>query len=640
MSLRFLAGLAALAIFTVSPARAQEEPPPSIMQNHPAEQKSMTPGGVDLRTGRYGYNATDLSIGGEGQESSLTLARTTVDGVTGHLNPFGNFADNWEIMLAQYLVDSSGSGVKADVRSAIHYAALTDSFDSAGPNNGFAHLSAGADTWLTFTGGARDGASTVFSYTTSDGTVVVFRPLGSNDCSTPPLKCTYASSVTKPDGTVYTLNYSATGASSGNQSRLSSVVSSRGYALILEGTGSFVSKACVLNLAITPMPTSPVCPTGAPSVTYGYSGARLASVTTPSGATSSFAYVDHGYGAYQMKFFKPGQSTPWLTNELYPTFDEDWMPHDAVYSQAFADGRTYSYGYDISPADSPPYPIVGGRYQDNQGHGAAVAYAFPIKYGTGPGAPCTLPCTPVMIGSIVYLQTPGPVGIADELGRVTTFDYCNPTAMASLGECFLEQLQSFTDPEGIKTKLTYAGRNITSVRRIAKPGSGLADIVTSATYSCANAKVCAKPTSITDALGNITTYDYKLENGEPQTVTKPADANGVQPVTRYAYVQRKAWISNGSGGYSQVSDPVWLLSTVKTCRTTATVSGACSGGSTDEMVTTYEYGPDSGPNNLLLRGKAVTADGTTQRTCYAYDSLGNKVSETSPRGTASLSVCP
>ena len=56
------------------------------------------------------------------------------------------------------------------------------------------------------------------------------------------------------------------------------------------------------------------------------------------------------------------------------------------------------------------------------------------------------------------------------------------------------------------------------------------------------------------------------------------------------------------------------------------------------MAISYDYGPDSGPNLLLLRGKVVTADGISLRTCYAYDPLGNKISETSPR--AGLTVCP
>jgi hypothetical protein len=78
---------------------------------------------------------------------------------------------------------------------------------------------------------------------------------------------------------------------------------------------------------------------------------------------------------------------------------------------------------------------------------------------------------------------------------------------------------------------------------------------------------------------------------------------------------------------------------MRTCRTTATVNGACAGGAADEVLTAYEYGPDTGAvgNNLMLRGVAVTADGQTLRTCYGYDRDGNKISETKPR--AGLAVC-
>ena len=103
-------------------------------------------------------------------------------------------------------------------------------------------------------------------------------------------------------------------------------------------------------------------------------------------------------------------------------------------------------------------------------------------------------------------------------------------------------------------------------------------------------------------------------------------------------MQRNAWIKNASGGYVQLATPIWLLSEERTCRTTATVGNACAGGASDEVVTTYDYGPNSGPNNLWLRGVAVTADGQTLRTCYTYDDYGRKLSETKPLGTGAN--CP
>ena len=81
---------------------------------------------------------------------------------------------------------------------------------------------------------------------------------------------------------------------------------------------------------------------------------------------------------------------------------------------------------------------------------------------------------------------------------------------------------------------------------------------------------------------------------------------------------------------------IWLRTATSTCRTSAATGNPASPCATagDEVLTSYDYGPDSGPNTLLLRGQAVTAtDGgvaTTLRTCYAYDALGRKISETQP----------
>jgi YD repeat-containing protein len=222
-------------------------------------------------------------------------------------------------------------------------------------------------------------------------------------------------------------------------------------------------------------------------------------------------------------------------------------------------------------------------------------------------------------------------------------DYCDPAVY-----CAVTLLQSYTDPEGIKVAFTYDDwRNVTKAVRNAKPGSGLSGQVTTATYDCTYMVSCAKPTSVTDPKGSTTNYSYDPVHGGVLTESDPPDASGIRPVKRSAYVQRYAWVSDGAGGYVHASAPVWLLSSEKTCRSTATVGGACAGGANDEIVTAYDYGPDSGPNNLLLRGITVTAVApnaagalvsTTLRTCYGYDAQGNRISETKPR--AGLTVCP
>jgi hypothetical protein len=55
-------------------------------------------------------------------------------------------------------------------------------------------------------------------------------------------------------------------------------------------------------------------------------------------------------------------------------------------------------------------------------------------------------------------------------------------------------------------------------------------------------------------------------------------------------------------------------------------------------VTTYEYGANGTADNLLLRGQAVSDGTTSLRTCYGYDTRGNRISETQPN--ANLGSCP
>jgi hypothetical protein len=624
----------------------------------PADHFVMTPGGVDMRTGRYGYSDTDLSIGGE--NGGLSLTRTMPDYAADHANPFGNFSDNWDIMLVEMRVDiTQHLTVGNDYRMVAHVGGRALTFEALSTVANYEYKAGGLTPVLTYAGGTRDSATVVYTLRTAEGTLMTFRAMG-NDCASQVWsgtmrRCAFVSQIVQTDGTVLSFDYASTGGSSGNLVRLRKVTSSRGYALLLEGSGSLVTKACVLNLAVAPAPSGGLCPSGVPTTSYSYasfSRPSLASVTSPTLATASFTYALSG-ATYTMGFIKPGQSSPWLTNSFILNPDEELTNEEIVQSQVFADGRSYAYSYDNPPLPlgglgTGAYAIAGGHYSDNLGRTTYVTYGFPATPGTDASAPCTgSGCVPPEpdVDNRVFQQTQGPVEVIDPLNRSNTADYCDPYAMAHGpswwdSRCVTTQVQSFTDPEGGKTMLKHDGwGNVTEVRRIAKPGSGLADIVTSATFpSCTTYPIyCTKPLTTTDGRSNTTTYTYDSSHGGVLTETDPADANGVQRVKRYAYVQRYAWLSNGSGGYVQAATPVWLLSTEKSCNTSATSGGACVAGSGDEVTTTYDYGPDSGPNTLWLRGKVVTAGGVSLRTCYGYDTQGNKISETSPR--AGLTVC-
>lgn len=71
------------------------------------------------------------------------------------------------------------------------------------------------------------------------------------------------------------------------------------------------------------------------------------------------------------------------------------------------------------------------------------------------------------------------------------------------------RLTRVTEPEGNYTQVTYDARgNVTTITRVAKSGSGLPNIVTSASFpaTCTNPKTCNQPTTTTDARGKVTGY--------------------------------------------------------------------------------------------------------------------------------------
>lgn len=613
----------------------------------PAEQFAISPGGVDLRTGRYAYTKTDLEIGGSSDSGGLSFVRQLVTPIFGHVAPFGNMAHNWDILIQEKRVKIENGEYAGDVgdsyRIGVYYGGKAETFDSAKNDYSFRQVSKAGYARLTWSGD-RNGPSAVYNLSTGDGTVITFRPIGSGDCSER-YRCAYASQVLLADGTTYDLQYETRGGFE-NRSRLQKVTSSRGYVLLLRyetWTWQEVTGACVLNIAYTPVPSGGVCPANAQSAaSYTYGGPSnvgfLTSATDPAGGIERFGYSGSASG-YEQSYTKPGQVAPWLTNSVTHRPSQDGTDYPVVYSQSFADGRSYVYVYNETPPVENQVPsIAGGAYTNQLGERVEVEYAFPIM----PKPPSIVPRT---CCDEDYQLTPGPVRITDALGRTTTSDYCDRAAMAGLpsyepNRCLVSVLQSYTVPEGdqIELKTDLQTRNVGEVRRKTKPGTGLPDIVTSNSYHCGpdTYSYCAKPTSSTDANNNRTDYVYDAVHGGLLSETGPA-VGGVRPQVRHEYVQRYAWILAPGGGYQHAGPPVWLLWRTRSCRTTAGSGAGCAGGYPDETITTYDYGPNSGPNNLWVRGMTVEADGRLLRTCYGYDQQGRRISETQPN--ASVGAC-
>lgn len=202
----------------------------------------------------------------------------------------------------------------------------------------------------------------------------------------------------------------------------------------------------------------------------------------------------------------------------------------------------------------------------------------------------------------------------DELGRITSYEYdtsARPTKV--------------THPEGNITSggnyvtFAYDGRgNLTTATRVAKVGSGLSNIVTSAAYppTCTNGITCNKPTSTTDARGKITNYTYDPNHGGLLTATAPAPTTGaVQPQVRYGYTRL-----DSTGAASATG--VYELTSVSACQTTASCAGAA-----DEVKATIGYGQNLLPTTVTTAAGngAVTATVT-----HGYDPVGNLLTVDGP----------
>jgi hypothetical protein len=180
-------------------------------------------------------------------------------------------------------------------------------------------------------------------------------------------------------------------------------------------------------------------------------------------------------------------------------------------------------------------------------------------------------------------------------------------------------------PEGDAIEQTYDVRgNVTRVCKIGKLRAGQVcsealDIVTKTSYlegisvlSCINVITCNKPLSDTDAKGNVTTYSWDGTHGGLLSVTGPSVTGG-QALTSQSFT------SFSSGGAT------FYLPTSKTIKIDAATS------------TTENYIYDSG-NKYVLKEVIGDAGGLNLRTCLKYDTIGNLISSTQPKGATT--TCP
>jgi RHS repeat-associated protein len=531
--------------------------------------------GVDLTDGTFGFSLNEASIGlGEGE---LALVRSWSR---------GGWREAWSGNLYQRLEG-------ADTVQHIVFGNRSVKFKKSGTT----YIPASADgSTLTLSG-------SLFTYRASDGTSYEFRdpapgmgigyPCTDYDAD----RCFLINKIKEADGRTLTLSWHTvlrcvdiSCSSSKLSARLTSVESSDGYRIAFTyAVNSFTGIAppvawaqrttATLSNKASCTPGSPGCAATAwPVVTYsGTTG--VAEITKPNGEKWGFSYSGAGITGIR----RPGSST----NDISVTY------------------------------------VTGGGVSAVTKDGVTTNYAYSVSGNTA-----TMVVTDAMNKQrvIVSDKTIGrPLSFTDELGRVTAYQYDSNA-----------RLTRVTAPEGNYSDVTYDSRgNVTSVVKVAKPGSGAANVVTSAAFeaSCGNPLTCNQPNSTTDERGNVTDYSYDPSHGGVVTVTAPAPTPGaVRPQRRFSYTAREAVFLNSSGAAVASGAPTYLLSTVSECQTAA----SCAGGA-DEVRTVVDYGPATVPNNLLAQSVSTGSGdgGLTATQAFGYDSLGNVVTVDGPLPGAS-----
>lgn len=184
-----------------------------------------------------------------------------------------------------------------------------------------------------------------------------------------------------------------------------------------------------------------------------------------------------------------------------------------------------------------------------------------------------------------------------------------------------------TYPEGNYTQWTYDVRgNMTEVRRVAKSGSGLADIVTTASFdaSCTNAKTCNSPNYTIDEGGQRTDFTYDTTHGGVTRIQLPApDAGSPRPEINYGYTPLYAQVKNSSGVLTNVPDAQYKVTRITACATAAT----CSGTANETKVTIAYNTPNLMPSSVTT----ASGDGVVSSTIgYTYDVMDNVASVDGP----------
>ncbi len=421
-------------------------------------------------------------------------------------------------------------------------------------------------------------SASLASFTAADGTVVEFRSVST--LVEHPAAIKAASKIIFPDGVEHIYSYKSGAFPSGggviNYDRLSSINSSTGYQIKFEYNSNDqtstnwqkMKKAYAVNNSVEYCsPSADTCTLsgGWPDVVYTGGIINSVDVTDPENRKTKYTYTS----SKLKTITPPGQTTA---------------------------SHTFNYdGADVSSVIRGiavwTYADASGKVTINRPSGGATTFDYDA-----------------------YLY---PTKVTDPDEETIKLTYCSGTSTCPSG-----RVSRITYPEGNYTTFEYDARgNVIKQKRYPKSGT-TAPIETSATYpsSCSTPKTCNKPTSTTDANGNVTNYTWNSTHGGLTKVELPAPTTGAaRPTTSIGYGQIQAYyLTSGTGWTAGTAFYAPTLS--RECATAATCVNTAS-----ERQTNFQYKSASQPNNGLPSSVILRNGNNTlrQQSHLTYTDLGD-----------------
>ena len=580
--------LALVALMTgvgSTPASAQ-----TPMTQPPPDSMALSPYGVDMVSGTYRDETTDLVIG-DPSAGGIEYKRANVKYDYTMIR-----TSNWD-----YRIKVQPAFCRYNTTPPCN-PERTVSLFSMGVSKSWVSPNFGTPPYYEV-GARTEGISELVKntagemvFTGPDATVIEFYP--SSDGIT-----SYARKIIRPDGVTYTLTY-GNGAVQGNGLK---VTSSAGYQLVVEPNGL---KACVINLAVSAQASGFVCPSGATTVSYSATGPSNYTKTDALGGQTVRATSQVSATSWSTDMTRPGESQPWMT--YISAMEEGFFITPTVQQQTLPGGPSVVYDY----AEQASWEPEGSLNTAQFGRGVSWTVNGTATTELAWGVDSSFQFQPMPPPRV----TPGPISVTDPIDRTTYTTYNGGAAPYTT-------IASRTSASGVQQSFTYGyGGTIDAITTTPKSGSTLNSATVTYEHDCTGAKVvCLKPIEVADARAYeinpgappyATDYTWSSVHGGMLTETAPPDANGVRATKTFTWSQLTASWSGGSG-------QVWKLTKISECRTQASCAGTA-----DEVVTTFTY--DTG--NLLPLSQTVApgAGSGGLTTTWTYTDLGDKLTEDGP----------